>query len=340
MIRVETRGWRDAARFEGVAAAKRLHDQLDVERRVLQSRDRYIDVFALIEELGIFLLFEDLDDVLGFCLPHPKSGIMVTTRRSSDLQRYTGAHELGHNYMEHRGSVDTKIMYRGTYASTQVPFEETAAEAFAAECLAPLWLIVDHLKRQKWTPKGHLRNYAVVYQLSLRLGISYEATCIALFTNDLINKSTLAELQKHQPAVAKREALAGTSLCAGHADVWRLTLADTGLRLPCNSDDIFILELPTGSPGAPVWDDSHLSLLPINIHPIEIEEHGVSDGIYKLCFTLQNKIKSEVELLVSVPSSYLIAPMPSNVFGVDLIPVGKETKGFSRARLRILGISQ
>ena len=53
------------------------------------------------------------------------------------------------------------------------------ADAFAVGFMLPKWLVVGHCARQGWRIADLLRP-EVVYQLSLRLGASYEATCRAL----------------------------------------------------------------------------------------------------------------------------------------------------------------
>ena len=98
-----------AARLDAVAAAKQLHRDLDLQRRVTEGAG-LVDVFEVIGELDIPLVFKRLTSALGLCLPAPLRGIMITTERGLHIQRFTGAHELGHAVLEHRGSVDREIL--------------------------------------------------------------------------------------------------------------------------------------------------------------------------------------------------------------------------------------
>lgn len=99
----------ESARLEAIDAAKRLHRDLDIQRRVTEGSGQ-VDVFQIIAELDIPLVFKPLTSALGLCLPAPLRGIMVTTRRGLHIQRFTAAHELGHVILQHRGSIDKEIL--------------------------------------------------------------------------------------------------------------------------------------------------------------------------------------------------------------------------------------
>lgn len=154
------------ARLKAVAAAKRVHRGLDLERRVTESGGQ-IDIFEAIAELDISLIFKPLTSALGFCLPAPMRGIMVTTLRGLHIQRFTAAHELGHVVLEHKGSIDKEqeILARDPFSGANGDLQEIQAEAFAAEFLLPRWLYIHHAKNQGWS-SGHLRNPDIVYQLA------------------------------------------------------------------------------------------------------------------------------------------------------------------------------
>ena len=183
--------------MDGIHAAMALSRRMGIRGKVTSSGLGCIDAFAIIEELDIPFTFAELDRALGFCLPFPGVGIVVTTKASLHRQRFTAAHELGHAVMEHRGSIDTEILMRGGQSMTGGNLQEVAAEAFAAELLLPKWLLVHHMRRQGWTIARHLGNPAVVYQMSLRVAASYEATCWSLFGNQLLpGRHALEDLLK------------------------------------------------------------------------------------------------------------------------------------------------
>ena len=57
--------------------------------------------------------------------------------------------------------------------------QEVEAEAFAVDFLLPEWLIAAEMRRYVWT-QAAMAQAENVYQLSLRAGISFEATTYVL----------------------------------------------------------------------------------------------------------------------------------------------------------------
>lgn len=330
-----------AARLDAVAAAKRVHRELELERRVTE-RGGSIDVFDAIAELDIPLIFKPLTTALGLCLPAPLRGIMVTTQRGLHIQRFTASHELGHVVLEHRGSVDREILERGPLAPTGGrDLQEVAADAFAAEFLLPRWLYKHHIRSQAWTVNGHLQNPDVVYQLSLRLGASYEATCWGLLGHQIMPQSEVDALRK--VPVAKLKARLGGQFKPGNswADVWRLTDKDHGAKLNGNPDDLLRLELEESADSGHQWqvdalrqagyqvlsDESSFSQDPLHYgEPSRriLIARPPADG------------KGAVTLREKQPWSESAAEDPT--YSLELSLLGPETGGLSRAdRLRLGG---
>lgn len=252
-VRAVARSHTAAARLDAVAAAKRVHRELDLQRRVTGGAG-LIDVFETIGELDIPLVFKPLASALGLCLPAPLRGIMVTTRRGLHIQRFTAAHELGHVILEHRGSVDREIMERGPLAPTSGrDLQEVAADAFAAEFLLPRWLYRHHVQSQGWTVNSHLRNPDIVYQLSLRMGASYEATCWGLVSHQILPQGEVDALRK--VPVARLKTRLGGEFKPGNswADVWRLTRKDDGARIVGSPDDLLRIELEEAAGSGHQW---------------------------------------------------------------------------------------
>ena len=103
---------------------------------------------------------------------------MVTTQRQLSIQRFTAAHELGHFYLEHKPSLDDEnVLRRSPFQNRGLPdLQELEANTFAAAFLMPRWLVMQHCRQHKWTA-ADLLDPDNVYQLALRLGTSYKATC-------------------------------------------------------------------------------------------------------------------------------------------------------------------
>lgn len=242
-----------AARLDAVAAAKRVHRELGLQPRVTGGAG-LVDVFEAIAELDIPLVFKPLTSALGLCLPAPLRGIIVTTRRGLHIQRFTAAHELAHVILEHRGSIDREILERGPLApSDGRDLQEIAAEAFAAEFLLPRWLYRHHIQSQGWTVQGHLRNPDIVYQLSLRMGASYQATCWGLLSHQILPRGEVDELLKIP--VARFKSTLGGDFKPGNswADVWRLTGKDDGAQIVGNPDDLLRIELEEAAASGHQW---------------------------------------------------------------------------------------
>lgn len=242
-----------AARLDAVAAAKQVHRDLELQPRVTQGSG-FVDVFEAIGELDIPLVFKPLKTALGLCLPVPLRGIMVTTKRGLHIQRFTGAHELGHVILAHRGSVDREILYHGPLTPTGGrDLQEVAADAFAAEFVFPRWLYRHHIQKQGWTVAGHLRNPDVVYQLSLRMGASYEATCWGLVGHQILPQAEVDALLAAQLAKLKSHLGGAFKPGSSWSDVWRLTAKDNGAHLSGNPDDLLRIELDEAAGSGHQW---------------------------------------------------------------------------------------
>jgi Zn-dependent peptidase ImmA (M78 family) len=125
-------------------------DCLDVVRR--HTDQLPVDVNAIAREMGIEVVFEEMDDNISGAIACIDGGenykILVNWRHPNTRQRFTIAHELGH-YIYHRdllgkGTGDTRA-----YRAEGTPFpnehitwvQERQANNFAANTLMPVPLI-------------------------------------------------------------------------------------------------------------------------------------------------------------------------------------------------------
>lgn len=88
-------GERWQRRIQAAESASRLLDELSVDQTA------QIDVFGMCEDLGLWLAFLPMDNLLGAFVPEGVGGVLVTTQRPIPLQRYTAAHEIGHWRLDH-----------------------------------------------------------------------------------------------------------------------------------------------------------------------------------------------------------------------------------------------
>ncbi len=170
---------RDAI-LKAVLEADRLHKEFDTKARALLGAGR-IDVFGMLVSRDIPVMFRPLKSLLGAYIDDPDRGVIVTTQRPLPVQRFTAAHELGHAALGHEASLDEEDILTRALFVTEASYDprEIQANAFATQLLTPPWLLVQHMKRQGWTRES-LADARIVYQLALRMGSSYAATCYAL----------------------------------------------------------------------------------------------------------------------------------------------------------------
>lgn len=249
---------RREAILDGTRAARRLHARLRTRSALQTGAISRIDVFKTVHDLGAVLLFKKLRGLLGAYLAGTAAsspGIIVSTERDLHVQRFTAAHELGHLVMRHEPSLDEDI---GLWRGHSHDVRELAADAFASEFLLPRWLYEHHAARHRWHA-ADLQHPECAYQLALRLGASYDATCWGLGSHKIVAPSAVQHLRSVQPRQLKTSLL-GTraSLSNSWADVWRITQADHELTLEGSPDDILILTLAERASAGYLWEEGLL----------------------------------------------------------------------------------
>jgi predicted secreted protein len=243
--------------LEAVAAASRLHRELGSEE-IVNRVGGGVDVFGAITGREVSLVFRPLDGLLGAFLPHPVPGIVVTTERGLAVQRFTAAHEFGHFELQHPVSVDAdEILVRQPYGSAAYDNREAAADAFAANFLMPDWLLESHAIRQGWTAES-FDDPRAIYQLSLRIGTSYEATCRTLARQNAIDASMLKRHLGVPPKLIKQGLLGTHQLDNWTPDVWVLSERDRGTLIQGGPNDVFLIHLKENSGAGYLWNFDQL----------------------------------------------------------------------------------
>jgi Zn-dependent peptidase ImmA (M78 family) len=242
----------------GTMAASRLHRTLP-QQALIQRSGGSVDVFGAIYAIDLPLLLRPLDGLLGAYIIDPAPGVLITTKRPMAIQRFTAAHELGHFYLKHQPSLDDESILRRMAASTATPedFQEVEADAFAVGFMMPQWLIAWNCQRQGWTA-AELARPGTVYQLSLRMGASYRATCLTLGRYGILSNARVQDLLKTEPKTIKEALLAGYRPSDYRGDVWLLTTRDAGTRIDGSRNDLFVLRLEEHSGGGYLWDIDQL----------------------------------------------------------------------------------
>ena len=244
--------------LEGTLEAARLQRDFKIQDKIAFHGGR-VDVFTAIIDRGAQLVFRKLDGLLGAYIPVPSPGILVTTERPLAIQRFTAAHELGHFHMNHRGSLDDEeILHRPPSLSSAFDPNEVAANAFASEFLLPEWLIEYHARKQDWS-SDNLHDAVNIYQLSLRVGVSYEATCWVLQKHKLLTKPAAEKLLATERKAIKQQLLGGHSLPNWFPNVWLLTEKDQGSAIYGEPSDVFVVRLKEHTGSGYLWNLDEVS---------------------------------------------------------------------------------
>jgi Zn-dependent peptidase ImmA (M78 family) len=213
------------------------------------------DVVGAVTDLGIPLVFRPLDGLWGatIIVQDAVRGILVTTKLGLAVQRFTLAHELGHVLLGHQTSLDATIGFAGRFERGTRPIREVAADTFASELLAPRALMLAAASARGWTRQA-LRSSANVYQLSLRLGVSYQAACWALAAHQVISETTARLLQDETVKDLKLKLAPAAIIQNPWSDVWKVTESDTDQILEAGPDDIFAVHLQDNASAGYVWE--------------------------------------------------------------------------------------
>ncbi len=238
--------------LRGTDAAARTHHELGSRERWEQHGGR-VDVFGAIDHFGLPLMFRPMEGLLGAYIVRPAPGVLVSTQRPLSVRRFTAAHELGHHRLGHGPSVDDEDMIKRTpFAGVYDP-QEAEADAFAIAFLVPLWLVSGVMQLRSWK-KADMENPVNTYQLALRAGASYEATCYALRNHLVVTDSTCKKLARVQPKDIKQSIVSAFKPNNWRLDVWTLDERDKGLYLELAPNDILDISLAEHSGGGYVWD--------------------------------------------------------------------------------------
>ena len=237
-------------------AADRLHIKYDTKARADAGEGR-VDVFDMLLQQDIPTMFRRLDKLLGAFLEEDgEKGVIVTTERQLPVQRFTAAHELGHAVLGHRPSADPEeILARSPFVEREdgaYDLQEIQANVFASALLIPRWLLMNHMKRQGWSA-AELAIPDVVYQLSLRLGASYSATCHGLLRYKVIDRNVCDRLLGVKPRTIKERLAAPYVPIDWRRDVWVVTGRDDGTPLEGGRSDLVVARVEEHSGSGYLW---------------------------------------------------------------------------------------
>lgn len=330
-----------AAIMGGTLEASRALVRLGLRDHWERQRGR-IDVFGAIDASKLPLMFRPMEGLLGALFVRPSPGVMVNTRRPLSVQRYTAAHELGHYLLGHEPSLDDESILRRNPFADRPDYDpqEIAADAFAVAFLLPQWLVHGEMQRHGWKPAA-LREPANVYQLALRAGVSYEATCYALQRYKVIDAATCMRIAAIEPKSIKQSIIPGYQPANWRLDVWELNEGDDGLFVKVSPGDVLDLALVEHSGGGYTWDVGGLANTEfevVNDRRDRIGDDGTVGAHVVRHVTARAKSPGvgSVQLVERRPWEQGVAAITSYRFSYDVSPAAQEGL-LAAQRERLLG---
>lgn len=292
-----------ASILKGFAAANKIHQKYGFPKDDGIGKT-YLDVFNVIQHESVFLCFGALDKMHGAYVPSTSGteGILINASHPLHVQRFTAAHELGHHVLGHKPSIDLEILGRAPLPSDNYenhsgdPEQEREADSFASAFLMPKWLIGKHLI-QMGVNQNYLKSDINIYQMSLRLGVSYSAFCWCLLGHDILSAQDAKKFADIPPKEIKKKIISEDLLTQINpwANVWIINPETSGFRMLGNKNDLFVLELEENPSTGYIWDYTKFSEYGLRV---------LSDEIYDQHETLGAKIKRKIiftndELLIT-----------------------------------------
>ena len=326
--------------------AVRLHRMFNMRERIESCGGR-IDVFGTVAQCGVILLFKPLGSLLGAYMEHPIPGMLVTTKRQLSVQRLTAAHELGHARLKHKISLDDESIVERQLKmkpSELDKLEEVQADTFAIEFMLPDWLISTCFSRYGWN-KQKIVDPRIMYQLSLRVGVSYKALCHSMMRRGIgiIDLSDVNELLKIEPRMIKKNLLKGYQPKNFWGDVWELTSKDEGTLIEGSWSDIFLLKLNEHSNSGYIWNLEQLNQSGFAI--VRDERNALNGqsigGVVERSITVKSNKRQTGEIVVTENRPWLVEHeseklLSSMKFTYDL--TGPEIEGLPNAELHRIGV--
>ena len=108
------------------------------------------------------------------------------------------------------------------------------------------------MRMKRWG-RNDLRRPEIVYQLSLRLGMSYKAMVWSLVRLSHLSQTDAYQIVNITPISIKRDALSGKAPKEAKRDVWILSASDRDRILEPSMSDQFIFELPNHAGSGHLW---------------------------------------------------------------------------------------
>jgi hypothetical protein len=176
----------------------------------------------------------------------------------------------------------------------------------------------------------------VVYQLALRAGTSYAATCWTLQRYRMLDRASSRKMAAIEPKTIKKALLADIQPENYYSDVWLLTDRDAGLRVEGGPTDFFVVSLTEHSSGGYLWRFEGLdtaSFVIMGDTRDSTESDGTVGSHVTRRITTQSRRRQSGELRLAEARPWQpTTPLSTYLLRYDL--AGAEAEGWSRAERR------
>jgi hypothetical protein len=183
--------------------------------------------------------------------------------------------------------------------------------------------------RQGWRRES-FNDPVTAYQLALRMGSSYSATCYALAECGGIDRSTRDKLLDVKPKTIKQSLVKSHEPEHWRGDVWLVTERDNGMVLEGSRTDLVVLKFLEHAGSGYVWQfgdlvDAGLSIVEDGRASGSSDQHIGGVVLRTVIFEAQDGASGHVNLREVRPWQPRGKPLHSLEFDVDLsgpVPAG------------------
>lgn len=250
--------------LEASKKAARIHTEAGSQQRADSGYAR-VNPVALAEQAGVTVMAKPLDKLLGAFVREGRPGILLNSERPIGMVHMTCAHELGHYHLGHVTTADEHLAYGNSSADI-----EQEANYFAYTLLAPKWLVNRAIRTKGWDLNS-LFNADVVYQMSLRLGVSFTGMVWGLSRMKYLSPQVAMAMSKIPPKELKNKALPAGVEMPALSDVWMLDERDKDWVIEPRSTDRFIVRLPSHATAGYLWSAEELASEGFTLKPVTID---------------------------------------------------------------------
>jgi hypothetical protein len=186
-----------------------------------------------------------------------------------------------------------------------------------------------------------MRDPSNVYQLALRSGVSYEATCYALKNHKVIDAATCSNLVEVQPKAIKQSIVPSLQPSSWHLDVWHLGPGDDGLFVEASPGDVLDVALLEHSGGGYLWDVGGIAQSDLELVSDRRERIDPPDAVgghvtRRLTARAKAPGVGSIQFVERRPWERDVAPLASYQFSYDFSTIGQP--GLFKAQLdRMVG---